>query len=95
MSLVSLRRYPVIRQAGTHRFREDPTSVIAKILSATEIPITGLAAAVVKLELFGSERISKASPAVIDVPSKDGSPAGKFTLVNNPGLLRLAGLKAK
>jgi len=46
--------------------------------------------------LLGSENIPKeASPAVVDVPPKDGLPAGRFTLVNNPGLLQLAGLKAK
>ena len=49
----------------------------------------------VKLGLLGSEKVFKASPAVIDVPSKDGLPAVKFTLVNNPGLLRLSCLDAK
>jgi len=72
------------------------TSVIAKISDNAEIPVTGVAAAAVRLGLLGSDKIPKeASPAVIDVPSKDGLPAGKFTLINNPGLLQLAGLKAK
>jgi hypothetical protein len=61
-----------------------------------EIPVTAVAAAAVKLGLLGPENIPKeASPVVVDVPPKDGPPAGKFTLVNNPGLLLLAGLKAK
>jgi len=72
------------------------TGIIAKISDNVEIPVTGVAAAAVKLGLLGSENISKdASPAVVDVPSRDGLPSGRFTLVNNPGLLQLAGLKAK
>jgi hypothetical protein len=72
------------------------TGVIAKISDNIEIPVTGVATAAVKLGLLGSEDIPKdASPAVVDVPSKEGLPAGRFTLVNNRGLLQLAGLKAK
>jgi len=49
-----------------------------------------------KLGLLDSENIPmEASPAVVDVPPKDGLPAGRFTLVNNPGLLQLAGFKGK
>jgi hypothetical protein len=70
--------------------------LIAKISDNIEIPVTGVATAVVKLGLLGTEKIPKeASPAVIDAPAKDGLPAAKFTLINNPGLLHLAGLKGK
>ena len=72
------------------------SGVIAKISDNVEIPVTGVATAAVKLGLLGSENIPKeASPAVVNVPSKDGLSVGRFTLVNNPGLLQLAGLKAK
>ena len=71
------------------------TGFIAKISDNVEIPVTGVAAAAVKLGLLGSENVPKeASPFVVDVLPKDGLPAGKFTLINNPGLLQLAGLKA-
>ena len=72
------------------------TGIIAKISDNIEIPVTGVAAAAVKLGLLGSEKIPKeASPAVVNVPQKDiGLPVGKFTLVNDPGLLQFAGLKA-
>ena len=66
-----------------------------KISDNVDIPVTGVTATV-KLGLLGSENIRKeASPAVVNVLSKDGLSAGRFTLVNNPGLLQLAGLKAK
>ena len=69
---------------------------IGKISDQVEIPVAGVAAAAIKLGLLGSEKIPKeASPAVVNVPTKDGLPAGKFTLVNNAGLLQLARLKAK
>lgn len=72
------------------------TGVIAKISDNVEIAVTGVATAAVKLGLLGSEDIPKnASPGVVHVPLKDGLPAGRFTLVNNAGLLHLAGLKAK
>ena len=63
------------------------TGVIAKI--------SDHGATAVKLWPRGSEKISKeAPPVVVDVPRKDGLPAGKFTLINNLGLLQLAGLRA-
>ena len=72
------------------------TGVLAKISDNIEIPVTGVATAAVKLGLLSPQEIPKeASPDIVNVPSKDGLPAGQFTLINNPGLLQLASLKAK
>ena len=67
-----------------------------KISDNIEIPVTGVAATAVKPGPLSPQDIPKeAPPDIANVPSKDGLPAGQFTLINKPGLLQLVGRERK